>query len=240
MLKHTIIFILTLFLFSAYSCDSGDIYPEKIVYEEINIHVDASFNLLNLNAFPSEDYQVVFGAFIGTSPFPLSYETLTKPENNNKVSILFDKLPKGTTYLSLALLNKVDNKKIYSFYQYPVNAETKEVNINETVNLATFSRVQEQVLTPQCILCHGFGGKAANLDLTVENAYENLFNTPANESNSPKNRVTAYSIQNSFLLDVLSENVPTVTTNHTTLTTLKTESDISLIRAWIESGAKND
>ncbi len=228
--------LLFLLLFSFYSCDSGDIYPEEKKKEEININVDATFKFANLDAFP-QNYTIVLGSFIGTSPYPLSSQTITKPSGDGTIHISLSKLPKGTTYLALALMEKANNKKRHIFYNYPVSGISENIVINETINLASFARVQEQVFTAQCIQCHGAGGMAAGLNLTEGHAYGMLVERPAREDNSPKNRVTKYSLQNSFLLDVLTEVVPTVTTNHTTLSTLDPVDDINLLKVWIQSGA---
>jgi hypothetical protein len=229
--------VLLFLLLFCYSCDSGDIYPDDKQTEEVNINVDANFSFTNIDAFP-KNYTIVLGAFIGTSPYPLSYQAIAKPTGSESVHISLSKLPKGTTQLALALMEKVDNKKRHVFYAYSIGNESEDIEIDEVIDLATFARVQNQVFTPQCIQCHGAGGLAAGLDLTEENAYSMLVDMPSHEDNSFKNRVTKYSLQNSFLLDVLTEVVPTVTTNHTTLSSLDADDDINLIKAWIIAGAE--
>lgn len=234
-------FLLSLFslLILFFSCDSGDIYPENPKVEEVDINVNATFQFSNLDAFP-KNYDIVFGSFIGTSPYPLSSKVITKPDNSTSVTISLSKIPQKTTYLSLALIEKVGNKKRHSFFQYPISGASENIEISETINLATLERIQNQIFTPQCIQCHGAGGTSAGLDLTEENAYRNLVGVASKEDNSPKNRVTEYNLQNSFLLDVLLENVSTVSTNHTSLSTLDPDDDINLLKAWIQTGAQNN
>ncbi len=144
-------------------------------------------------------------------------------------------VPRGTTRMALALAESNEDKVIFVFESFPLADATDGLDVAKTVDLATFDRLQAQLFTPQCILCHGGGGLAAKLDLTDGNARANLVGVPSEPSNSPKNRVTKYSLGNSFLVDVLTERPATVTTNHTTLSTLDAEDDTALVRAWIMS-----
>jgi hypothetical protein len=217
------------------SCDSGDIYPEEKKIEEMNLRVNADFQFENIDAFP-QNYRIVWGAFVGTSPYPLACEVVQKPIATGVINLAPAPLPKGTEYMALALVEKTENKAKYFFAKYPVDNTQTEMNIAETIDLAPFARVQAQIFTPQCTRCHGDGGLAAGLNLTEGNAYANLVGVPSKEDNSPKNRVTKFSLQNSFLLDVLTTRPETVTTNHTTLTTLDADDDVNLIKAWIMNG----
>ncbi|MDR2425190.1 MAG: hypothetical protein LBD59_10790 [Prevotellaceae bacterium] len=212
------------------ACDSGDIYPEKKHVEEMKMSVNAVFHFENIEAFP-QNYRIVWGAFIGTSPYPLASEIVSASESWEAEPL--QSVPKGTSYMALALVEKTEIKAKYIFAKFPIDNSSTAMNISETVDLARFERVQAQVFTPQCIQCHGGGGLAAELDLTENNAYANLVDVPSLADNSPKNRVTKHSLQNSFLIDVLTTQIPTVTTNHVTLSTLDADDDIALVRAWI-------
>ncbi|MDR0874229.1 MAG: hypothetical protein LBN27_12315 [Prevotellaceae bacterium] len=216
------------------SCDSGDIYPEEKKIEEMNLRVNADFQFENPDAFP-QNYRIVWGAFIGTSPYPLSYEAVEKPAVGARFIAPLYAPPKGAEYMALALVEKNENKSIYTFKKFPLDNSATEMNIKDTVDLAPFARVQAQIFTPQCTRCHGDGGLSAGLNLTDGNAYANLVGVPSKADNSPKNRITKFSLQNSFLLDVLTTRPETVATNHTTLTTLDADDDVNLIRAWIMS-----
>ena len=216
------------------ACDSGDIYPEEKPVEEVKVNINAVFHFENTEAFP-QNYRVVWGAFVGTSPYPLSCEVAEKPIAGVWRAEPLQGVPRGTSHMALALVEKTENKVKYVFKKFPLDNSSAEINISETVDLATFERVQTQIFTPQCIQCHGVGSFAANLDLTEENAYANLVDVPSKEDNSPKNRVTKYNLQNSFLLDVLTTRPETITTNHTTLSSFDAEDDVNLVRAWILS-----
>ena len=233
MKRITQIYIL-LFVCCLAACDSGDIYPEEKRIEEMEMNVNAIFHFENDGAFP-QNYRIIWGAFVGTSPYPLAFELVGKPAEKTWNATALQSLPQGTTYMALALIEKTENRTIYIFKKIPLDNTFKEINISETIDLAIFERIQAQVFTPQCIQCHSMGGFAANPDLTEGNAYGNLVNVPSHPDNSPKNRVTKYNLQNSFLLDVLVSRPTTITTNHTTLSTLDVDDDVNLIRAWIMS-----
>ena len=215
-------------------CDSGDIYPEEKPIEEVKISVNAVFHFENEEAFP-QNYRIVWGAFVGTSPYPLAYEVAEKPATGIWQTMSLQGVPRGTSHLALALVEKNENKVKYIFNKFPLDNSSSEINISETVDLATFERVQTQIFTPQCIQCHGAGGFAADLDLTEGSAFANLVDIPSKEDNSSKNRVTKNNLQNSFLLDVLTTRPETITTNHTTLSSFDSDDDVDLIRAWIMS-----
>lgn len=231
--KLFIIPVLILWVMTA--CDSGDIYPKDESKEVFDIEVNAAFSLVNTEAFP-ENYNIILGTFIGTSPYPTSHKVISKTENG-KVNISLTEVPKGTTSIRLCLTDKVENKAIYSFFQYPLSGTPQEdIDIpEETINLAPFGRVQNQVFS-QCLLCHGNSSTVSgNLKLTEEFSYSQLINI-ASEVSPSKMRVTPDNVQNSFLIDVL-EDATSARYDHTKITTLKLPDDIVLIKNWIENGA---
>ncbi|MDR2887666.1 MAG: hypothetical protein LBV26_06680 [Bacteroidales bacterium] len=227
-------YALPLCLLLAASCDSGDIYPEQRHPEEVQMNIHATFRFANTGAFP-QNYRIVWGAFTGTSPYPLAFETVA-PAGDTWNATPLQTVPRGADRMALALAEKNENKTRYVFREFRIDNTVPDMNIAETVDLATFSRIQAQVFTPQCIQCHGAGGMAAGLNLTEGNAYGQLAGVPANADNSDKYRVAKHSIRNSFLIDVLTSRPETVTTNHTTLSTLDAADDVALISAWIMSG----
>jgi hypothetical protein len=202
----------------------------------VKVNVNATFKLTNTASF-SDNYKIAIASFIGTSPYPGTFSVIEKPEGEKEnTSVTLSELPNGTTSISLCLLQAVGNKKIYSFYDYPISATpSSDIQIPvQNIDLAPFGRIQAQVFS-QCIQCHGGGARAsASLYLTADSAYKHLVNHIA--KNSIKNRVTPNSINNSFLLDVLTNN-NVVSYNHTGISTLNDE-DISLVELWIKSGAK--
>jgi hypothetical protein len=190
-------------------------------------------------AFP-ENYNLVLGTFIGTSPYPTSYKIISKPEEDS-ISISLSKIPKGTTSIRLCLTDKVENKSIYSFYQYPLsNNVESDIDISgEEVDLAPFGRVQSQVFS-QCLFCHGSGSSVSgNLKLTESDSYIQLINIPS-VVNTSKNRVTPGNILSSFLIDVMDDEISPVSYDHKKISTLKVPDDVILIKTWVQNGATNN
>jgi hypothetical protein len=219
------------------SCDSGDIYPQTENENIIKVNVTATFKLSNSDAF-SDNYKLAVATFIGTSPYPDTYQVIEKPENDgDTVQVTLSELPKEVTTINLCLLQAVGNKSIYSFYSYPINeTPTSDIRIPvQDIDLAPFGRVQAQVFS-QCLQCHGGGSRAsAGLYLIADSAFKHLVNHLS--KNSVKYRVTPNSINNSFLLNVLTDKTA-VAYNHTDISTLETE-DVTLVELWIQSGAKH-
>ncbi|MDR1336824.1 MAG: hypothetical protein LBK22_08355 [Tannerella sp.] len=107
---------------------------------------------------------------------------------------------------------------------------------------ASFSRVQSEVFTAQCIMCHGgsAGAPAGNLRLTAGDSYGDLVGVSAANPSAGKKRVAPGDISQSFLVDVLENwTPPGFQTDHSKLSTLK-DSDVLLIKRWILDGAEND
>ncbi len=238
MKKQTIHCLLACILCGLSSCDSGDIQPKDDSTDGLKIKITAVFSLSNVQTFPT-NYKIAIASFSGSSLYPGSYTTIEKPANENDlVTATLSGIPEGTTSVSLCLLQAVGNKKVYSFYNYPL-AEIPKTDLiipQQHIDLAPLGRLSAQLFS-QCIQCHGGGSSAAaGLYLTPDSVYKYLVNHVA--KNSIKNRVTPYSTVNSFLMDVLqTKNV--VKYNHTDISTLNAE-DITLTEAWIMSGAKNN
>jgi mono/diheme cytochrome c family protein len=85
-----------------------------------------------------------------------------------------------------------------------------------------------------CTACHGTENGAAGLPLGDGVSYAHLVNQAS--KNSEKVRVQPYSIQNSFLMDVLTDEALNLSPSHSTLY----PDDINLLKAWIAAGAENN
>lgn len=226
-----------LVLLSFEACDSGDIFPEEEKAATLGISVNANIKFTNTTAFP-EDYNIALASFANGSLYPSSYTFLGKPSTDS-LSIMLSNIPAETEYVSLCLLQKVGNKKLFDFYKQSITGNEKaNINIAQTnINLASLGRLKSQLFA-QCIQCHGGVDIAgADLYLTDDKAYSNLVNVKATKST--KNRITANSLTNSFLLDVITDNAAPVSYKHTDISTLKND-DIKLLKAWINNGAQNE
>ena len=227
-------FVMLLFAFAAFSCDSGDIYPKERDNGS-NINVSASFQFINLEAFP-ENYKIVFGSFNDESIYPISSKLLTKPSTDEAVTVSLTNIPEDATYLALYLVQEYSNSKIYPFFTYPIETslnEDFELSLQK-IDLTNFGRVQKQVFS-QCIQCHGGSDfAAANLHLTDDRSYSELVNITALR-NPNKLLVNPYNLQNSYLIDILRGEA--LQNQHSSLSSLK-DDDVVLVEEWIKNGAK--
>lgn len=227
---------LLIFLIIASACDSGNIYP-KPDKPTSSIKAVATFSFVGRDAFPMQ-YTIVLGTYSKASPYPLSSLKLNKPEDGKEATFNLDNVPIEAETIELTLNQRYGNKRIHTFYSYPIPGKMSMSTIvlpPAAINLASFARVSDQLFMPQCIQCHGGSEKAAaNLYLTNGKSYSNLVNVDAVKSS--KKRVVPKNQHGSFLLDVLTRR-DAVKFTHTDLSTLG-EDDVNLVREWIQNGAQ--
>ena len=211
------------------ACDSGDIYPEKEL--DVGKQVEISWHFENTDAFPrSEYYQMVFASFQEGGEYPLSYKNIADESDE---SLVLSNIPDDADLVSVSLLDK-GRKLIYHFFTYPLTGTGDEELVKiplQTIALADYGRVQEQLFTAKCIACHGGSNfTAANLNLTADNSFDNLVGVQAQCSS--QNRVTSGNASKSFILDVLLDR-ELLSTDHTEMVK---DDDINLLRAWVNNG----
>ncbi len=234
--KISVFFFFTVCLLLS-SCDSGDIYPKE--EKPTGISVNANFRFQHVGAFPITDYEIYMGAFDDESSVPLTSKIIAKPKENANVNITLDNIPNNTAFIRLCLAQS-DKKIIHVFYETPaILTSTNKITIQEQqINLLEYNRIQQQVFK-QCIACHGGSSKAAaNLYLIPDSSYGNLVDRHATKS--AKKRVEAFSVEGSFLVDVLTKSKDEVGLSYphsTGLSSLKKE-DVTLVEEWIKDGAK--
>lgn len=241
-MKHLKFLILSLFyiifMFIQQACDSGDIYPET----EDNASgrsVSASYLFSNAGAFP-ENYKIVFATFSSSSSYPVSSTQISESNiSNNSCNVSLSNVTDDAETVGLYLVQQYGSKKIHTFSEsYISSFEEGNIEMGScSVELASFSRIQNQVFS-QCIQCHG-GSEyaAAGLYLTEGLSYSNLVEVQS-INNSSKMRVMPGSFINSFIVDLLSDESG-LRYNHSDLSTLNND-DLELIKTWISSGALNN
>jgi hypothetical protein len=233
-MNKPVVFLLILFCF--YACDSGDIYPEEPSIGE-GRSVQATFTFTHVDSFP-QGYKIALAAFQDEIEYPLVSKFISMPTVNTTINLKLINIPNHATSVRLCLLQN-DNRRLYSFYTINLPSNTTDIIITETnINLLQYNRIQEQVFR-QCVACHGGSDHAgANLYLTPELSYSNLYTAPS--QNSPKKRVLPFNVQESFLIEVLTEQGGLLHFNHNTgISSLKND-DIVLLEEWIKNGAKQE
>ncbi len=229
--------ILPTFALLFVACDSGDIYPEEN-QNFANIEVDATFSFSNLNAFPEQDYQILFGCFEENTAKPITSKTIQKAKNENEpVFVSMEKIPINTKYIRLVLSNIKTGTTVFTFFEKELeNIPAEKITIkDQNINLLQYKRIQQQVFS-QCIQCHGGSERAAaGLYLTEGKSYDHLYQIRS--KTSTKLRVEPFSVANSYIMDVLKEK--TLVAPHTSIFTTISPDDITLIEEWIKTGAEN-
>jgi hypothetical protein len=215
-----------------FSCDSGDIYPEEYKNSE-GITVSATFAFDNLDAFPAE-YPLIFGAFNDKKSTPLASVMIIKPKNQEPVKVSIDNLAAGATSVMLCLTN-LGRQSVFSLFEMDINVAGDSIVIPESqISLVSYERIQNLIFEQYtCVSCHQGSAGAGNLLLTESKSYNDLVNKVSSK-NPSKNRVTPLIIDNSFLLDVLTDENTGLTQPHTGFVTRN--DDIVLLREWIKNG----
>lgn len=216
------------------SCDDGKIYPKET--EEVS-GGKATINVrfTGQDAWPSE-YMLLFAAFGDDEEMPVVSKIISRPSSEDEeVSVTLNGLDERTKRITVTVANK-GRQPLYHFYSYPLENTTEETILPvETINLATYDRIQHQVYNNYCIACHGAGDHAAaDLYLTENKSYEATVNVPAPLSSTGKMLVKPGLSSQSFLVDILTND--TVNYNHTDV--LPEDELITLIKTWINDGAQ--
>lgn len=220
---------------SSTACDDGKIYPEET---EVTAGGKATINIRfsNQAAWPVE-YMLLFAAFGEEEDMPVVSKIISRPASpDEKVSTTLNGLDERTRRITVTVANK-GRQPLYHFYSYPMEDTTKEITLPvKEVDLASFDRIQHQVFNNYCTACHGAGSQpAAGLSLTAGKSHAALMNVPASLSPTGKVLVKPGLPSQSFLIDVLTNDM--LNYNHTDV--LPEEELLTLLKTWIDNGAKN-
>ena len=230
-------FILCFFLFgllacAVAACDSGDIYPTDRTQKGDNIAVGITFLLSDREKIPA-GYSLVFGAFEENNSSPLVWTNVMETAENEPVKVSLSSVPKEAKTVKLSLFT-VGRKTIYDFYTYDISTALDDIEIQskDVSLLLKYNKIQE-IFGKNCTACHGTERGGAGLLLGEGVSYANLVNQAA--TNSAKVRVQPYNVQNSFLMDVLTDEAVKLSQPHSTILY---PDDINLLKAWIAAGAE--
>jgi hypothetical protein len=160
-----------------------------------------------------------------------------KPKNDSPVDVSIENLPSDATSIKLCLTD-LGRQPVFVLHELEINMNNNDnIIIPESkVNLVSYERIQNLIFEQYtCVACHQGNTGAGKLLLTTEKSYNSLVNTVSSK-NPAKNRVTPSQTDNSFLLDVLTdENLSlTLTQPHTSFVTRN--DDIKLLEEWIKNG----
>jgi hypothetical protein len=217
-----------------FSCDSGDIYPEEYENDE-GITASATFIFDSPDAFPN-DYPLIFGVFNDSQSIPLASVRIIKPKDNEPVNVSIDNLSSEAKSIKLCLTN-LGREPVFVLFETDIDVAEDNIVIPESrINLTSYERIQNLVFEQYtCVSCHQGNTGAGNLLLTADKSYNALINKTSSV-NPAKSRVTPSDLDNSFLLDVLTDENLVLTQPHTGFVTRN--DDINLLKEWIKNGCR--
>lgn len=227
-------------LFAA--CDEGKIYPESSETEGKAVEVNITFK--GVKAWPTYNY-LALAAFGDDPTQAILTRRISKPSSDGvTTSIRLKGITNETKTVAIAVISK-GLTLVHSFYTFTIDDSSNEETIeipNQNIDMASFGRVQDQIFNSQCITCHGgsSASPAGNLNLTEGKSYNNLVNIKAPDSSDGKMYVSPGDASNSFIIDVLSDDILKYY-NHTDIFSGSERSEIlSLMQNWINEGAENN
>ncbi len=120
------------------------------------------------------------------------------------------------------------------FCEKNIVSECEECRKADTCCLITFGEIQQSLLTPQCVSCHGGSSPAANLNLEAGHAYDQLINVDA--VTAPHKRVVPFKSSESYLVWALEgQKAPLMPPSGKI-----NQAMIDSVVAWIDRGAPNN
>ncbi len=230
--------LVSLFLWTALfcqACDDGKIYPPN---PDEATGGKATLNTLftGIEAWPSE-YLLIMAAFGEDESMPVISKIISPPkQETTPVSVTLNGLSNEIKKITVSIANQGRQPLFHCYSQNVENMGEAQIElaVNE-INLASYSRIQQQVFNNYCTTCHGAGDYAAgDLDLTEEQSYANLVNQEASLAPEGESFVHPGEASNSFLVTILKEDL--IRYNHTDV--LPEDELITLIETWINQGAE--
>lgn len=216
------------------SCDDGDLVTQEAGEAEgLKATMQVSFS--GTKAWPSA-YLMVLAAYGDDKEIPLMSKQISAPKSESEqVSLTLNGLPDNTKTIGISILTK-GRKLIYNYYTYDISQATGDVTLPvETIDIASYDRIQHQMFDRYCVACHDATGHAsAGLHLADGISYKALVSQPAQLSDKGWMLVKPGDAGNSFLSHILTEDI--VKYNHTDV--LPESELVTLIKTWIANGAK--
>ncbi|UVQ46352.1 hypothetical protein NXY11_24965 [Parabacteroides faecis] len=237
MKRKFISFLLVLPLFAAItvSCDDGKIYNEgngPVKREGSTIKLTA--HISKNSTWPS-GYSLVFAGFAPNDEYAQTAKGLGI-ENDGSVNMVLSGISNEVNQLEICIINKL-RKRIVTFYKMDFTEQADTIMMDAgVIDASIFNSIQSNIFNAYCTNCHGAGNSAAgDLYLTEDKSYAALINVKAVSSEEGKMLVKPNDVENSYMLDVLTEGA----SPHYHNDILSAQMDkLSLLKSWIEEGAQ--
>lgn len=195
------------------------------------LSIKGSLSVSDLQYWPNLE-DVMFGLYVKGEKTPKYKAELTKPSEKDFNFTIRD-IEAGTYQVKLYIEEKTPVFELVDYGE--INIQDVLSLPKKTITFTTYSRIQKQIFTSKCLVCHGNSEKiAANLDLRADKSYELLVNVQA--KNSEKLRVKPNDVDGSFLIQVMKQ----INTPFHSAVTKPSDGTRELVENWIKDGAKNN
>ena len=235
--------VLTLTLLAS-SCDDG--FVEDPVYEDdgvkYSVQLTATFH--GLDQWP-DSFSVVLAGFNDETRYSLIQKNLPHSADTGVAdTIRLSSIPSNASSVELAVVDTL-RRKVVTISKLDIvddqdPYETLAMNLG-VVDVSPFGAVNTAVFNGtslSCARCHQGTKAAAGLDLSPEEAYQNLVGVPSVKAEG-QTLVVPGNADQSFLYQVITQGSNDV---HYAHPNLFVESDVApltdLVKLWIDLGAK--
>lgn len=240
-MKH-IYFLYALFLVTLFaSCDEGRIPEKEIIVTEEGRVVKLTADLVGLENWHS-DYDVVLAGFAENSSYSAIAKDLSiSMGENGHVEVVMSGIGDEVRTLEVCVSNSI-RARIATFYSMEVPATTDTIRMDVgTLDVSMYGTIQKNIFNDKCVQCHGAGSgtPSAGLYLTEGHSYASLYGQAATVA-PEQQRVNPGNAGESVLYNILTTDMSVNwRIDHSQLMS-EEHNLLTLIRNWINNGAKED
>ncbi len=251
MMKNRIIFIILPFLAFFQSCDSGDIKEQSVSTADSGLTVKLSGVLTGVKSLNDAGYSIALAGFDDDENYAVVQRTISAGSDEElPVNMVMSNISDNVSTVEFVVTNTLRKRFIsirtLQMSDYEGNSPTDTIYLDVgTVDVSLYGALQNGMFDQACIMCHGANGrKAADMDLTSENSYEELVDRQSS-CVSGAMRVSSGFPDSSLLYTILTDGGENILEyNHNEVITSQFKTNLAEVRTllyeWIESLGEND
>jgi len=237
LLRTTIysIFIATLFC----ACSSGS--ANEDIVEVKSATISGRININDVSAWTPATHKLVFRSYLKSDRKELAFEKELVKNESGAISFKLDELPIGIlAETEIALVDLSDDsfstRMYYGSFVVRAGDEIElpnfEITLGGDAPEFLLTKIEDKIFAPKCFSCHNSKKADLELDLSKWNTYANVVNVNSKLETS-KVLVKPNNAASSFFYEMLEhpELAPKM------LPVLMTDSEMALIKRWINEGA---
>ncbi len=242
-LKYFIVILLSFFTLAFLSCDDGRIYEEDYLPDTSGKVMKLTATISGMDSW-AKGYSLVLAGFDKNE----DYAIITKPvpfpkEDKGEVELIMSGIPQDVTTLHLCVVNR-QRELVHSYAEIKCDPNEKDTirmeGIQKDVNM--FDVVQAEVFSDEeygCTKCHGETGSfAGGVNLLKGHSYDCLINKKSNVAGQDTTVITPGNADVSTLYLILGTKYGERLRYPHSNILINSYANISLIRDWINNGAK--